>query len=68
MASHDGNLLIVSGDEALRGAGHKSAARKLQTPWEGTIVVIDWDTGRPLDIGKVYASWPIGDSDDDFFK
>jgi hypothetical protein len=68
MANHGGNLLMASGDEGLRVSGHKSTARKLPTPWEGTIVVIEWDTGQPLDIGKVYASWPKGDSDDDFFK
>lgn len=68
MANHKGNLLIASGDEGLRVAGHRSSARRLQTPWEGTIVVIEWDTSKPLDIGKVYASWPKGDSDDDFFK
>lgn len=68
MAKHNGNLLIASGDEGLRVAGHRSEARKLRTPWEGTIVIMEWDTRQPLDIGKVYADWPKGDPDDDFFK
>jgi anti-sigma regulatory factor (Ser/Thr protein kinase) len=64
MERHSGNFLLFSSDEAFRATPHGSEGRKLLTPWDGAIVILEWDTALPLDIGAVYATWPSdGDSD-----
>jgi hypothetical protein len=36
--------------------------------WDGTLVIFEWDTSRPLDTQSVYQRWPLpqGFDDDDF--
>lgn len=37
----------------------------LEHALDGTLIVFEWDLKRPLDLAKVYASWPGNDDDDD---
>jgi anti-sigma regulatory factor (Ser/Thr protein kinase) len=65
MERHGGNLLLLSGNEAFRATQDRLERASLQPAWPGTILILEWHTGRPLDIGKVYAGWPkLGDVDD----
>jgi hypothetical protein len=69
MAQNGGNFLLISGSEAYRRYGNRDIRLELQgLNWQGTIVVLEWRTDRPLDIGAVYAGWPLpeGMTDDDF--
>ena len=63
MQNHGGNLLVLSGDEAFRAWGRKSRGRTLLHPWQGTIVIMEWNMDRPLDVSAVYAAWPQPDED-----
>jgi anti-sigma regulatory factor (Ser/Thr protein kinase) len=67
MERYGGRFYLVSGQEAFCAREHGAEARKLQVPWNGTMVVLEWHTNRPLDIGPVYASWPKTGDSDDFF-
>jgi len=67
MEHHGGNLLVLSGSEAFRvyRAGWHLERRVLHPAWRGTIVILEWSTAVPLDIGAVYRGWPkVGESDD----
>jgi hypothetical protein len=67
MEKHAGNFMLLSGNEGFRATSRAAWARELQAGWNGTIVVLEWCTDRPFDIGAVYGSWPSdGDSDDLF--
>lgn len=62
MAQNGGNFILVSGTEAYRCEENREIRRDLPPPgWQGTIVVLEWRTDRPLDIGAVYESWPLPD-------
>jgi anti-sigma regulatory factor (Ser/Thr protein kinase) len=28
-------------------------------PWDGTLIILEWPINQPLDVGAVYASWPM---------
>jgi anti-sigma regulatory factor (Ser/Thr protein kinase) len=67
MEMHDGRLLVVSGNEAF-GASNRGYRRKnLDAAMPGTLVVLEWNTAEPLNIGKVYASWPTSGDVDELF-
>ncbi len=68
MEEHDGNLLVMSGDEGIRIGGRRQIERRLRARCIGTMVVIEWRTDQPIDVGRVYAKWPAGPGEpDDFF-
>lgn len=63
-----GVLYVRSGNEAFylsRVASHKTTTK---SRWNGTLLVIEWDLDVPMDIGAVYAGFPLpeGMTDDDF--
>jgi anti-sigma regulatory factor (Ser/Thr protein kinase) len=58
MEMHGGNFVVVSGDEAFRAGEHRARAQDLPHGWQGTIVVLEWKTDRPLNTTAVYRSWP----------
>lgn len=67
MELHDGRLLMLSGAEAF-GASNRGCRRKnLETAMAGTLVVLEWSTVEPLNVGKVYASWPSSGDFDELF-
>jgi anti-sigma regulatory factor (Ser/Thr protein kinase) len=60
MAQNGGNFILVSGTEAYRREQNREIRRNLlRQGWQGTIVIMEWRTDRPLDIGAVYESWPL---------
>jgi len=60
MAHNGGNFVLMSGTEAYRRQADREIRRDLPgASWHGTIVVLEWRTDRPLDIGAVYESWPL---------
>lgn len=63
-----GRLIVASCNEWFASNGTQIARGKMVTPWQGTIVVLEWNTQRPLSAKKVYESWPLpeGFDDDDF--
>jgi len=64
VVQNGGNFILASGREAFQANSRGTREANLHAPWEGTIVILEWRTDRPLDVGSVYASWP--QSDDDF--
>jgi anti-sigma regulatory factor (Ser/Thr protein kinase) len=67
MQNHGGSLIVLSGDEAFRATGQTVRVRKLLHSWQGTIVIMEWRTDRPLDVSAVYAAWPHTDEASDVF-
>lgn len=63
-----GGLHILSGNEYFYSAAGCSSSGVLDVPFEGTLLVFEWDTARGLDSRAVYESWPLpeGVEDDDF--
>lgn len=63
-----GALTVYSVNELFRTRADVSVHTKTDSSWDGTVVVLEWCCDRPLDIGAVYASWPVpeGFDDDDF--
>lgn len=68
MERNGGTLLIVSQGEWFCTYGNHASGGLMTTPWSGTLVVIEWNTDRPLKVKDVYSSWPLpeGFTDDDF--
>jgi hypothetical protein len=67
MEKHDGHFLLISGREAVHTDGRTVKREDLQSPWQGTIVILEWPIDRALDIGTVYKSWPASDDKDELF-
>ena len=58
MEMHQGNFVVVSGQEAFCARAHDAYRYNLPQGWPGTIVVLEWKTDRPLNTTPVYRSWP----------
>jgi signal transduction histidine kinase len=54
---NQGNLLIISGNEAFTAGVGYTRRLDLSVPWQGTIVVLEWNTDRPLDSKAIYDEW-----------
>lgn len=63
-----GSLIIVSHGEYFSSSSGGLSRGAPAFPWHGTVVVLEWNTDRPLDIDSVYKTWPLpeGMTDDDF--
>lgn len=63
-----GAIFIVSYDEYFYSKGCAVQSGKIGTPFNGTLLVLEWNTNTPLDLKRVYDSWPAaeGADDDDF--
>lgn len=70
LRANGGNLIVVSKNEAVCCNEKGVFSSRLKASWEGTLVIFEWDTSRPLDIKSVYDSWPTvrGFDDDDFWN
>lgn len=71
MMQNGGALHILSVDEwfSSSGVGGLHAGTIADLNLYGTLIVLEWDTSRPLNSGAVYARWPNEqkeDEDDDF--
>jgi hypothetical protein len=54
---NSGNLLIVSGNDAFRNSRRTVSLATMGVAWQGTLVVIEWNTNRVLDTQAVYENW-----------
>lgn len=63
-----GAIFIVSYDEYFYSKRCAVQAGTMETPFNGTLLVLEWNTNTPLDLKRVYDSWPAaeGADDDDF--
>jgi hypothetical protein len=65
---NNGHLMVRSGSEVFSMRSGKLTCSHTCRDWHGTLLVIEWDIHRPMNIGEVYASFPLpeGMTDDDF--
>ena len=68
LAANGGTFMVVSHDEWFCANGPHVSGGSLASPWPGTLVVLEWNTNKPLRVRDVYDSWPLpeGFNDDDF--
>lgn len=68
LEGNGGTLIIVSHDEYFCSSNGHTSSGKLISPWLGTVVMLEWNTDRPLDVTAVYNGWPLpeGMIDGDF--
>lgn len=57
-----GGLIIVSGNECYINQYGVINSKTLHIPWDGTLIVFEWNTDIPLDVNSVYDSWPMSES------
>ncbi len=69
MKQANGSYILVSGDELYSTVGEKSVASGLQSPWDGTLLVLEWSLDSELNSTSVYNNWPLPDgfNHNDFF-
>jgi signal transduction histidine kinase len=63
-----GTIFVVSHGEYFFSSGCVSGNGQMPTALNGTLVILEWDTTVPLNLGQVYDAWPLpeGMNDDDF--
>lgn len=68
MEQNRGVLYVRSGTEAFYTSGSRHNSYRTKSYWDGTLLVIEWDLDRPMDIGAIYKTFPLpeGMTDDDF--
>jgi anti-sigma regulatory factor (Ser/Thr protein kinase) len=69
LTNNNGMLYVRSGSEAFCLSQNLTSAFCTNSIWNGTLVVIEWDLDKPVDISDVYKNMPLpeGMNDDDFF-
>lgn len=69
LTNNNGMLYVRSGSEAFCLSQNLTNDFYTKSVWNGTLVVIEWDLDRPVDISDVYKNMPLpeGIDDDDFF-
>lgn len=73
ISQNNGNLIVISGQECYVNREGNSFACEIERPWNGTLIIFEWNTNIPLDINSVYNAWPMSESlegedqDDDLF-
>ncbi|MGO9060120.1 MAG: ATP-binding protein [Candidatus Binataceae bacterium] len=67
LQSNGGSLMVVSKNEAVVCNAYGVNPTTLKVAWDGTLVIFEWNTSRPLDAAAVYRKWPTirGYDDDD---
>lgn len=68
MELYNGNLIVRSGVEGFCLRLGNLTKFNTKRMWHGTLLIIEWDLSVPMDIGEVYATFPLpeGMTDDDF--
>ncbi|HGL4260213.1 histidine kinase [Burkholderia dolosa] len=64
---NNGAFFLVSGNEFHSCVRGREASGTIPLPFDGTLIVFEWNTDIPFDVKQVYDSWPSGDGDDDDF-
>lgn len=68
MQTPNATFIVQSCDEVVVVQDGKIAERGgVKHAVGGTLVVFEWDTNKPLDVGGVYRGWPKTENDDDEF-
>lgn len=64
----NGTYLLLSNNEYFSPNMPESAST-MNFFWQGTLLILEWNTTKQLDIGSVYEKWPTseGFDEDDFF-
>ena len=67
---NNGMLALISGDELFYFSSNTQTQKKISAPWSGTLLVLELNTDRPVDISKIYKDMPLpeGFSHDDFLN
>ncbi|KDM89667.1 HAMP domain-containing histidine kinase [Photobacterium galatheae] len=65
---NNGNLIVASGDEVFQLCERNVQQKKMNFTWGGTIIILEWNTDKPLIARDVYNRWPMppGMCEDDF--
>lgn len=66
---NEGNLIILSGSEIVRYyEGKQTDIRRIDNSWKGTIIIIEWNSKKPLTTKPVYDLLPKTEGliEDDF--
>ncbi|MGZ2748339.1 hypothetical protein [Burkholderia stagnalis] len=64
---NNGALFLVSGSEFYSCVRGRESSGNIALPFDGTLIVFEWNTDTPFDVKQVYDSWPSLDGDDDDF-
>jgi len=59
MEQTGGNLLLISGSEVFQSCEGKSDSDYLETPWHGTLLVMEWNMDAALNVETIYQRWPL---------
>lgn len=63
---NQGSLFVISGHEGLNSKSGFSREFSLNFPWNGTLIILEWNLNKPLDSKPVYESWPSEDENNEF--
>jgi anti-sigma regulatory factor (Ser/Thr protein kinase) len=63
---NQGNMLLISGNECFQSEAGVSEAFTLESQWNGTLIILEWNLDQPLDSKPVYESWPLEDENNEF--
>jgi anti-sigma regulatory factor (Ser/Thr protein kinase) len=58
MKQSKGQMIVLSQHEGVSITEDKEISFQV-TPWEGTLIILEWPINQQLDVGAVYASWPM---------
>lgn len=58
MKQCQGQMLVVSHHEGFSISAHREITFDV-LPWNGTLIILEWPINQQLDVGAVYASWPM---------
>lgn len=61
--NNGGAFLLASEQEYYFSKGAHYECGTLETPFQGTLIVLEWNTQVPLDSKAVYDSWPIDEDE-----
>jgi anti-sigma regulatory factor (Ser/Thr protein kinase) len=61
-----GSLFVISGREGYQSKAGFQKRFNLESEWNGTLIILEWNLNQPLDSGPVYESWPSEDENDEF--
>lgn len=64
--NNGGLFFLASGGEYYFSKGGHAESGSLKTPFQGTLIVLEWNTLVSLDSSVVYDSWPSEELDYDF--
>ncbi|WP_334020733.1 ATP-binding protein [Alteromonas sp. S015] len=55
---HSGRLIVLSGNELYICGNGQNSSVHLNSAWQGTAIIFEWNVNVALDTGAVYSEWP----------